>query len=89
MITWHKGFKGEAWPEAEFHTVAVPIHGPGATRSATVRLAEKRVQLKKGPEVRQIRRLLESGRQVPLITTHSRMPVEQIAGALFLSLSYC
>ena len=74
---------GEAWPEAEFHTVAVPIHGPGATRSATVRLAEKRVQLKKGPEVRQIRRLLESGRQVPLITTHSRMPVEQIAGALF------
>ena len=83
VITWHKGFKGEDWPEAEFHTVAVPIHGPGATRSATVRLAEKRVQLKQGSEVRQIRRLLESGRQVPLITTHSRMPVEQVAGALF------
>ena len=83
VITWHKGFKGEDWPEAEFRSVAVPIHGPGTTRSATVRLAEKRVQLKKGPEVRQIRRLLESGRQVPLITTHSRMPVEQIAGALF------
>ncbi len=83
VITWHKGFKGEDWPEAEFHTVSVPIHGPGATRSATVRLAEKRVQLKQGPEVRQIRRLLESGRQVPLISTHSRMPVEQIAGALF------
>ena len=83
VITWHKGFKGEDWPEAEFRTVAVPIHGPGATRSATVRLAEKRVQLKRGPEVRQIRRLLENGRQVPLITTHSRMPVEQVAGALF------
>ena len=42
--------------------------------------SEKRVQTEKGaPQVRQIRRLLESGRQVPLITTHSRMPVEQIA----------
>ena len=83
VITWHKGFKGEDWPEAEFRTIAVPIHGPGATRGAAVRLAEKRVQLKQGPEVRQIRRLLSNGRQVPLITTHSRMPVEQVAGALF------
>ena len=52
VITWHKGFKGESWPEAEFRTVEVPIHGPGATRSAIVRLAQKRVQLKQGPEVR-------------------------------------
>ena len=83
VVTWHKGFKGEAWPEADFRTATVPIHGPGSTRSATVRLAEKRVTLSKGPEVRQIRRLLENGRQVPLITTDPRMPMERAASALF------
>ena len=83
VITWHKGFKGEAWPEADFRTATVPIHGPGSTRSATVRLAEKRVILSKGPEVRQIRRLLENGRQVPLITTDLRIPMERAASALF------
>ena len=83
VITWHNGFKWEDWPEAEFRSVTVPIHGPGATRSAIVCLAQKRVQLKQESEVRQIRRLLESGRQVTLITTHSSMPVEQVAGALF------
>ena len=83
VITWIKSFKGEAWPEADFRTATVPIHGPGSTRSATVRLAEKRVILSKGPEVRQIRRLLENGRQVPLITTDPRMPMERAASALF------
>ena len=83
VITWHKNFKGEAWPEAEFRSVTIPIHGPGGSRSARVRLAEKRVPLKRGPEVRQIRRLLDNGRQVPLVTTHFRMPMEQVAGALF------
>ena len=83
VITWHKGFKGEAWPEADFRTATVPIYGPGSTRNATVRLAEKRVILSKGPEVRQIRRLLENGRQVPLITTDPRMPMERAASALF------
>lgn len=83
VITWHKNFKGEAWPEAAFRTVSAPIHGPGATRTAELRLAEKRVQLNKGPEVRQIRRLMPNGRQVSFITTDFRMPMEQVAGALF------
>ena len=83
VITWHKNFKGEAWPEADFRLATIPIHGPGGSRSASVRLAEKRVQLKRGPEVRQIRRLLDNGRQMPLVTTHFRMPMEQVAGALF------
>ena len=83
VITWHKGFKGEAWPEADFQLATIPIHGPGGSRSATVRLAEKRVQLKQGPEVRQIRRLLDNGRQMPLVTTHFHIPMEQVAGALF------
>ena len=83
VITWHKGFRGEPWPEADFRTVTVPIHGPAATRTVTVRLAEKRVRLNAGPEVRQIRRRLDSGRQVPLVTTNGRMPLERVAGAMF------
>ncbi|MDE0406544.1 MAG: hypothetical protein OXN81_01675 [Alphaproteobacteria bacterium] len=83
VITWHKGFRGEPWPEADFRTVTVPIHVPAATRTVTVRLAEKRVRLNAGPEVRQIRRRLDSGRQVPLVTTNGRMPLERVAGAMF------
>ena len=83
VITWHKNFKGEAWPETAFHTVSVPIHGPGATRTADLPLAEKRVKLSNGFEVRQVRRLLDDGRQMPLITTDLHMSIEQAAGALF------
>ena len=83
VLTWHKGFKGEDWPTPEFRTVKVPLHGPGATRTRTVRLAERRIRLPGGPEVRQIRRLLDSGRQVPLVTTNFHMTMEQAAGALF------
>ena len=83
VITWHKGFRGGDWPEAEFRAVAAPLHGPGGVQSAEVRLAERRIRLKDGPEVRQIRRLLDTGRQVPLVTTDFGMPMERAAGALF------
>ena len=39
--------------------------------------------LRNGLTVRQIRRRLANGRQVPVITTHPQMPVEQVAGAMF------
>ena len=83
VITWHKGFRGGDWPEAEFRVVETPIHGPGGTGSADVRLAERRIRLRDGPEVRQIRRLLDTGRQVPLVTTDFGVPMERVAGALF------
>ena len=83
VITWHKGFRGGDWPEAEFRAVETPVHGPGGTGSAEVRLAERRIRLKDGPEVRQIRRLLDTGRQVPLVTTDFGVPMERAAGALF------
>ncbi len=83
VITWHKGFRGGDWPEAEFRAVQSPIHGPGAEGATRVRLAERRIRLKDGPEVRQIRRLLDTGRQVPLVTTDFSVPMERIAGALF------
>ncbi len=59
------------------------IDSPGAVREAEVLLAERRVGLPGGPEVRQIRRLLEGGRQAALVTTDFRMPLEQAAGAMF------
>ena len=39
--------------------------------------------LRNGLTVRQIRRRLANGRQVPVITTHPQMPLVQVAGAMF------
>ena len=82
-ITWHKNFKGEDWPAQEFCALEVPLHGPAGTSTTTVDLAEKPILLRNGLTVRQIRRRLANGRQVPLITTHPQMPLEQVAGAMF------
>ena len=35
-ITWHKNFKGEDWPPADFRTLEVPLHGPAGTSTSTV-----------------------------------------------------
>ena len=82
-ITWHKNFKGEDWPQEDFRTLEVPIHGPAGTSTTTVDLAEQRIVLRNGLTVRQIRRRLANGRQVPVITTHPQMPLVQVAGAMF------
>ena len=82
-ITWHKNFKGEDWPQQDFRTLEVPIHGPAGTSATTVDLAEQPIVLRNGLTVRQIRRRLANGRQVPVITTHPQMPLVQVAGAMF------
>ena len=82
-ITWHKNFKGENWPKEEFKKVNVPIWGPVRFREGSVKLAQRSIELKEGFEVRQIRRLLDTGRQVPLVATHPSMSMEQVAGAMF------
>ena len=82
-ITWHKNFKGEDWPPSLFKPCEVPRHAPGQNRTATVWLAEQRIRLSNGLLVRQIRRLTDKGRQMPLITTHPSMPMTQVAGAMF------
>ena len=35
-ITWHKNFTGEDWPQEDFRTLEVPIHGPAGTSATTV-----------------------------------------------------
>ena len=82
-ITWHKNFKGEDWPAQEFCALEVPVHGPAGTSTTTVELAEQPIVLRNGLTVRQIRRRLANGRQVPVITTHPQMPLVQVAGAMF------
>ena len=82
-ITWHKNFKGDDWPEEDFRTLEVLIHGPAGTSATTVDLAEQPIVLRNGLTVRQIRRRLANGRQVPVITTHPQMPLVQVAGAMF------
>lgn len=82
-LTWHKNFRGEDWPAEDFSTTTVPIHGPAANASATMRLAEKPVTLTNGFKVRQIRRLLDNGRQVPLVTTDPHKSMAEAAGAMF------
>ena len=57
--------------------------GPAGTRATTVDLAEQPIVLRNGLTVRQIRRRLANGRQVPVITTHPQMPLVQVAGAMF------
>lgn len=82
-LTWHKNFSGEDWPVEDFSPINVPIHGPAAVASATVRLAEKPVTLPNGFRVRQIRRLLDNARQVAFITTDPHKPMAEAAGAMF------
>ena len=83
VITWHKAFNGEDWPETAFHRVAVPVFGPAGTGETHAALAERAIELPNGFKVRQIRRRLDSGRQPALITTHPHLPMAQVAGALF------
>ena len=83
VITWHKHFKGDPWPEEDFATVQVPYHHPGGVRMVPIVLAEKLVMLTEGVEVRQIRRLMKNGRQVPLVTTDRQTGMAQLVGALF------
>ena len=82
-LTWHKNFSGADWPLTDFATMSVPIHGPAMTTATRVKLAEKPVTLPNGLKVRQVRRLLDSGRQVPFITTDPHKPLGEVAGAMF------
>ncbi len=82
-ITWHKNHTGADWPVTDFNAHAVPLHGPVQVNTRYVDLAERPVTLSNDLVVRQIRRRLDNGRQMPLVTTYPTLPIEQVAGALF------
>ena len=83
VITWHKGFAGADWSEDEFTSTAVECNGPGATQVRDYKLAQGKVKLNNGFEVRQIRRLLDTGRQVAIVTTDPKLSMAKVAGAMF------
>ena len=91
VITWHKGFAGEDWPEEEFERIGAPNHGPFGIEGETgYRIAERTILLTMGSgknaeavRVRQIRRLMPDGRQVAFVANNFSVPLERVAGAMF------
>ena len=82
-ITWHKNHRGADWPQSCFRPLEVSIHAPVHDSTRPVLIAEGEVELIKGYKVRQIRRKMQSGRQIALITTHPSLPMQQVVAALF------
>ncbi len=82
-ISWHKNHRGADWLQSRFEPVEVSLHGPAHHSVRSVLIAEDEVELANGYKVRQIRRLMDSGRQAALITTHPNLPMQQVVAALF------
>ena len=81
-VTWRKGKRGEDWPQNAFRELPVPVRGPGGERLRPVRLAEAPVDLLQDFQAREIRRLLDDGRQAALVTTHPSLDTARVAGAM-------
>lgn len=79
VMTYHK-FPGPDWPVEEFRTIGVPLMGGETT---DMELAERTTKLSNGLEVREVRKKTESGRQVTIISTNRKLPLERLAAAMF------
>ena len=79
VVTYHK-FAGEDWPATEFSARAVSLPGGEAI---TLLLAERMTKLSNGLEVRQVRKLTESGKQVPILSTNQVLSTERLAVVMF------
>lgn len=78
-LSYHK-FPGDNWSESEFCEQTVELaHGA----SATMKLAERGTRLSNGLWVREVRKLTDSGHQVPLISTSYQGETSPLAGAMF------
>jgi len=79
VLTYRKGSYGP-WPEGEF---TEHVSRDGATREARYLLAERPLVLSGGFEVREVRRLTESGHQTSIVTTRTDLPVLEVAKRMF------
>lgn len=77
VLTYRKG-KYEAWPEERF---TAPVEVPG--RKEKLRLAEATLELSSGFEVREVRCLDESGKQVSIVTTRRDLSTCEVASRMF------
>ncbi|MFC1525879.1 putative transposase [Candidatus Latescibacterota bacterium] len=78
VLTYRKGEQSR-WQERFFDEVAGTVEG----RQVTYQLAERRVQLKNGLSVREVRRLAEDGHQTSVITTNERFTPFEVAQHMF------
>ena len=79
VVTYHK-YAGEEWPTTEFSDRTVRLPGGEAI---TLLLAERMTKLSNELEVRQVRKLTESGKQVPILSTNQVLSTERLAVVMF------
>ena len=82
-VTWQKNFKAPGWEDEDFCETAVTVYGPAQSHEQTVMLGEKTVELKGNVSVRQVRRRLDCGREVAIVTTHPTLSTAQVASVMF------
>jgi len=78
VLTYRKGAQSR-WQERFFDEVTGTVEG----RQVTYQLAERRVQLKNGLSVREVRRLCDDGHQTAVITTNERFTPFEVAQHMF------
>jgi len=78
VLTYRKGTQSR-WQERFFAEVTGTVEG----RQVTYQLAERRVKLKNGLSVREVRRLTDTGHQTAVITTNERFSTFEVAQHMF------
>lgn len=77
VLTYRKGVK-DKWESSEFTSKITQVIG----KEIEMRLAERRVELS-GMQMREVRKLSESGHQTSIITTNETISTEEIGGKMF------
>lgn len=77
IITYRKNVR-DSWPQKEF----IPIETKVFERNVTMNISERKTQVG-DVEVREIRRLTESGHQTSIVTTNFLMDTAMVAGKMF------
>jgi len=78
ILTYRKG-KSRRWPGSAFAEVTGTVAG----RAVTYTLAEKRVRLKNGLRLREVRRLTATGHQTAVLTSRTDLPAIEVAARMF------
>lgn len=78
VLTYRKG-KSRRWPVQAFAEVTGTVAG----RAVTYTLAEKRVRLRNGLQLREVRRLTATGHQTAVLTSRTDLPAVELAARMF------
>ncbi len=78
LLTYRKG-QSRRWPPAAFAEVSGTVAG----RAVQYTLAEKRVRLRNGLQLREVRRLTASGHQTAVLTSRTDLSALELAARMF------